>query len=299
MTPSETRPVLVLGAGGQVGEATLAVLEHSGCPVVGLSHGQVDIVDPVQVDSAVARIRPSVVINAAAFTAVDAAETDEAAAFAVNGAAAGVVARAARLHDAALIHLSTDYVFDGEKGQPYVEGDVVNPLSIYGSSKLAGERAVFEAGGKGILLRTSWLLGPRSGFVRAILNRAERGEPLQVVGDQWGRPTLVADLAQALAVLARSHPFVQGIGTYHYAGSADANWFEIAQALTALWSARTGRSPPPVRPVTSADWKAPARRPPDSRLDSTSMARDFGLSGRDWREGMPSLVDAWLKRESR
>lgn len=299
MKESAARPVLVLGAKGQVGRATLASLARAACPAVGLDHGQIDIVDQAQVEGALARWRPAVVINAAAYTAVDAAEADSQKAFAVNGFAPGLIARAACASGAALIHLSTDYVFDGAKGQPYVEDDLTHPLSVYGRSKLVGEQAVLQAEGKGIVLRTSWLLGPQSGFVRAVLNHAERGEPLNVVADQMGRPTMVEDLAEALAALARSDALMGDARVYHYAGASDATWHDVARELTEAWATRTGGRPPPLAAIATADWKAAARRPADSRLDSARLAKDFGLAGRDWRGAAPGLVEAWLRGDDR
>ena len=298
MTGAEAGPILVLGANGQVGRATLAALKKISCPAVGLDRRRLDITDQEQVEVAFASVCPSVVINAAAYTAVDAAETDEEAAFAVNGRAPGVIAHAALAHGAAVIHLSTDYVFDGVKGAPYVEGDAVGPLSVYGESKLAGERTVLEAGAAGLVLRTSWLLAPEGGFVRAVLNRADGGEALSVVADQLGRPTIVTDLAETLATLAQlgqAERLPARTEIYHYAGSSEATWHDIAWELIDVWARQTGRRPPPLTAIASTAWKAPARRPADSRLDSTRFADDFGLSVRDWRGGVPDLVEEWLR----
>lgn len=287
--------VLILGAGGQVGRATAAVLRRQGRAVTGLTRGDLDITDESALDEVFRRVRPATVINAAAFTAVDRAEAQPWRAEAVNGLAPGLIGASARRHGAALIHLSTDYVFDGEKGAPYVEADTAAPVSVYGRSKLAGEAAVLRSGAAGVILRTSWLLSA-GGFVGAILSRARSGEVLRVVDDQKGRPTLVDDLAQALAALARQ-TLPQAAEVYHYAGATDATWFELADALVDEWSGRTGAARPVITGVTAASWNAPARRPSDSRLDSGRIAADFGLRGRDWREGVPELVEAWLNKE--
>lgn len=291
-------PVLIFGAGGQVGGATLAALTRAGRPVVGLDRNELDITDEAALDAAFGRIRPAVAINAAAYTAVDRAEAEPEVAEAVNGRAPGLIAVVARRHDAAMIHLSTDYVFDGGKGAPYSEVDPTAPLSAYGRGKLAGEEAVLCSGVRGLVLRTSWLLST-GGFVGAILSRAQAGEALRVVDDQKGRPTLVDDLAQALAVLAQAERLPDPARIYHYAGATDATWFALADALVAAWSARTGAARPELTGIPSEAWKAPAPRPLDSRLDSRQIAADFGLQGRDWRDAAPGLVEAWLNKEPR
>lgn len=291
-------PVLILGAGGQVGQATRDALAQAGRAVVGLDRGELDVTDDAALDAAFRRLRPAVVINAAAYTAVDRAEAEPEAAQAVNGRAPGLVAAAARLHGAALIHLSTDYVFDGRKGAPYDEADPAVPLSVYGRSKRAGEEAVLRSGAAGAVVRTSWLLGA-GGFVDAVLSRAQAGEPLRIVEDQKGRPTLVGDLAQALAALAQAQRLPCPACLYHYAGAADATWLALARALVDAWSERTGAVPPALTGIAADAWAAAASRPLDSRLDSARITADFGLSGRDWRDAVADLVEAWLKKEQR
>ncbi|WP_427791002.1 dTDP-4-dehydrorhamnose reductase [Brevundimonas diminuta] len=291
-------PVLILGADGQVGRATLAAFREAGRLVTGLGRTGLDITDAASLEDAFARLRPAVVINAAAWTAVDAAEAAPGQALAVNGRAPRLIAAAALRWDAALIHLSTDYVFDGRKGAPYREGDPTAPLSAYGRSKLAGEAAVLESGVRGLVVRTSWLLSA-DGFVGAILSRARAAEPLRVVMDQHGRPTLADDLARALRDLSGSGRLPAPARLYHYAGAEDATWLELADALTAEWSARAGVARPPLTGIASGDWPVPAPRPADSRLDSRRIVSDFGLTLHDWRAAVPDLVEAWLQGEPR
>lgn len=298
MGGATTGPILVLGAGGQVGGATLAALRCAGLQALGLDRSQLDIADTTRVEETIERVRPSVVINAAAYTAVDRAEVDADAAFAINGRAPGVIARATQRTGAALIHLSTDYVFDGEKGGPYVEEDPVAPLSVYGESKLAGEQAILRVGGRGLVLRTSWLLSPYGGFARAILNRARAGEPLRVVSDQIGRPTMTADLAQTLALILQARQLAEPAKIYHYAGSEDATWFDVALELIEAYAQKSGRKAPPLTAIDSAAWGALACRPRDSRLDSARFASDFDLKGRDWRGAVSGLVEAWSQGTS-
>lgn len=289
-------PVLVIGADGQVGRATLFALQRDGRSAVGVGRAELDITDANAIETMIDRIRPSMVINAAAWTAVDAAETAVEQAMAVNGEAPGLIAAAAKHSGAGLIHLSTDYVFDGGKGAPYVESDLPAPLSAYGRTKLAGEAAVLRSGVRGLVMRTSWLLSS-GGFVGAILARAEAGEALRVVGDQRGCPTQVDDLAEALCLLSRAPQLPDPAQVYHYAGSTDATWLEVADLLTAVWSARVAASRPSLTGIASRDWPALAARPLDSRLDSRRIASDFGLTLHDWRAGAPALVEAWLQQE--
>lgn len=289
-------PVLVLGAAGQVGRATVAALRQAGRPVVGLDRRHLDVRDESALNEAFRRFQPAAAINAAAYTAVDLAESHPEAAETINGHAPGLIAATARRHGAVLIHLSTDYVFDGMKGAPYVEGDRPAPLSVYGRSKRAGEMAVIRSGAAGVILRTSWLLSS-GGFVEAVLSRCRSGEALRVVSDQRGRPTLVQDLVQTLVGLVSRENLPQDADIYHYAGSSDATWFELASALLDHWVARTGAARPALTAITTEDWNASAPRPRDSRLDSRRIAADFGLQGRDWRESVPALVEAWMNRK--
>lgn len=289
-------PVLVLGAGGRLGRAALEGLRRRGREAVGLTRAELDVTDADAVDAVFARRRPAAVINAAAYTAVDRAESEPAKAQAANAVAPGLIADVARRSGARMIHLSTDYVFDGLKQAPYVEGDAAAPLSVYGRSKRAGEQAVLASGVVGAVVRTSWLLSA-GGFTHAMLSRAQAGVPLQVVSDQIGRPTLLSDLAEAVVTLAlspRASAASSGARLYHFAGPHDASWFEVAQVLTEAWAEAVGASPPALSPVAAATWRAPAPRPADSRLDSGRIAAELGLQGGDWRQAAPELVQQWL-----
>ncbi len=233
--------------------------------------------------------RPDVVINAAAYTAVDRAEAEESVALAVNGEGAGHVAEAADQIGAPLLQLSTDYVFDGTLDRPYREDDPTGPRSAYGRSKLIGERLVAERCANSAILRTAWLYSPYgANFVRTMLSLNETRDEVSVVADQRGNPTSALDLAAALlAVAARvrgdSSPGLRGV--FHMTGSGEATWADFAEAIFAEAAAR-GRRPTRVKRITTADYPTPARRPANSRLDNEKLRRAYGLELPDWRTSL-------------
>lgn len=274
--------LLVTGGGGQLARGLVRV---AGGDVVALARGALDITDPAQVAAALARYRPSVVINAAAFTQVDAAQVAQARAYAVNAAGAGAVARACAERDIAMIQLSTDHVFDGRAARPYREADPIAPVNVYGASKAAGEVAVRAAGGT--VVRTAWLFG-RGGpsFVHAIVRRAVEQLRVDVVADQIGSPTCVDDLAAALLVLAgrklRS-------AVIHVCGDEPASRHAFAEAIVA--EARAVRALRCVELDAIASFERPslARRPGYGVLD-TAYARSLGLPIGSWRAGLRALI---------
>ncbi len=225
--------VLVLGAEGMLGRDLMAVFgkqlgDGANEDLVGWDLAELDIRDCEAVYSALSELRPGIVVNAAAYTDVDGCETNIELATAVNGQAPGHVARVCHEIGAMLVHFGTDFVFDGESERPYHEDDAANPLSVYGRSKWEGERAIGNAGCRHLIVRTSWLFGPGGrNFVEAILLRAKSGEPLRVVTDQVGRPTLAADLAEAVVRLLDAG----AQGTVHFANSGQCSWFEFAQEI--------------------------------------------------------------------
>ena len=289
--PREIRSVLVTGGGGGLARALTACEWPAGVEVVALSRTDLDICDAAQVEAAIAALEPAVVINTAAYTRVDLAETAGPGALDVNDRGCEIVSRAAARHDVKLLHVSTDFVFSGALGRPYRESDPTDPLNAYGRSKLRGEAFVMESGADAVVVRTSWLLSGRAGFVPAILTRASRGQALDVVGDQVGTPTDVDDLARALRDIALGHAQGRALRRlYHVAGTGEAAWHEIAEAAVAAWAERAGEIAPSVRPVTSAQWGAAAMRPADSRLDCSAFQSDFGYSLPSWRS---RLID-WV-----
>lgn len=292
------RTVLVFGAGGQLGrELTRRPAPH-GFAVAGLTHADADIADRDAVRRAVAQHRPEIVINAAAYTAVDKAETDVERAFAVNEAAAHHVAVAANDAGAALIHFSTDYVFDGCKSGPYVEDDPVAPMSAYGRSKEAGERAVRETASRHVILRTAWVYATHGhNFLRTMLRLARERDMVRVVADQHGTPTSAADLADAtLALLPKLQAAHASFGTFHLTNSGRTTWHGFAQAIFA-GLARKGLRAPGLEAITTADYPTPARRPAMSVLDCGKIERIYGLRLRPWEAAVDEALDALLAAE--
>ncbi len=284
-------PILVTGGHGQLASA-LASRANDRVTVIG--RPDFDFDRPGSIAAAVQAARPSVVINAAAWTAVDAAEAEQAAAARANHTGPALLAAACREAGARLIHISTDYVFDGLKGAPYVETDPPCPTGVYGATKLAGEQAVLAEYPAAVILRTSWVYA-RTGknFVLTMLNAARRAPRLRVVADQIGCPTNADDLAAAcLAVADRllAAPADCG-GVYHACGQGETSWHGFAVAIFATAS-RFGWPAPPVDAIATADWPTPARRPPDSRLDCTRLHATFGVRLPPWRPSLDEAVAA-------
>jgi dTDP-4-dehydrorhamnose reductase len=235
-------------------------------------------------------------VNCAAWTAVDAAEDDEAGAFRANALGPALLGRLTREAGIPIIQISTDYVFDGLKGAPYLEGDLPNPLGAYGRTKLAGEWAAQAANPRSIILRTAWVFAPMGkNFLRTMLALGEQRPELRVVADQWGSPTAAPDLADAItAILARlrDHGWRDDLaGTYHATGGGFTNWHSFAEAIFDL-HAKHGGKRPKVHAITTADYPTKARRPADGRLDNGKLARVFGLALPPWEAGLARVMAA-------
>lgn len=288
--------ILVTGGSGQLAVALSEVAAARGLPHRRVGRPQFDFDQPDSMAAIFAETAPSLVVNAAAYTAVDAAEDDADAAFRANRDGPAELARLCEAAGVPLIHVSTDYVFDGNKGAPYVESDQPAPQGVYGTSKLLGEQAVAATCTRPIILRTSWVYSPiGKNFVRTMLAVAERHSELRVVADQRGSPTSAPDLAAAIIKIAArlSSDGWQDryAGIYHAAGTGETTWHGLAMA-TFEAAARHGLKPPAVTPITTAEWPTKARRPPDSRLDCTHLEATFGLHLPDWRDGVSRTVDA-------
>ncbi|HMA16503.1 MAG TPA: dTDP-4-dehydrorhamnose reductase [Kiloniellaceae bacterium] len=281
--------LLLLGAEGQVGREVAALAAARGLPITALARRDLDITDRAAVRQAV-DAGASTVVNCAAYTAVDRAESEEARAMAVNRDGAGFVAEACEAAGAALIHLSTDYVFDGRKGSPYREDDAVAPLNVYGRSKLAGEEAVRAACPAHAILRTSWVFGAEgANFVKTMLRLGAERDELRVVADQFGCPTPAAALAERiLAVAERIAP--ESYGTWHCAGAERTSWFDFAVAIFAAQREINGQPRPKLTPIATADYPTAARRPVDSTLDSTRFQATFATGAIDWRAGLKDVL---------
>jgi len=264
-----------------------------GLPPVLAARAELDALDPASLQAVLDRRRPSILINAAGWTDVDGAERDPEGARRLNLDLAAVLAAGAARTGARLIHVSTDYVFDGEGARPYVETDPTHPLGVYGRTKLEGEHAVLAAAPDSLIVRTAWLVGPeRSNFLTAILEKADWGGPIEVTDDQFGSPTTTDSLAQALVGLARrlARDSAAPGGVYHYAGAGEASWRDLAEAILKARQAAGGPAAPPVagRPADTGPGRAP--RPRRSPLASEALARDYGLTAPPWREAVADLV---------
>ncbi|MEH2536417.1 MULTISPECIES: dTDP-4-dehydrorhamnose reductase [unclassified Bradyrhizobium] len=283
-------PVAVFGAAGQVGRELLRQ-PSIGLPVVGFTHEDVDISDAAAVRVAIDRLRPSVIINAAAYTAVDKAESEAERAFAVNGQGAGNLAQVAQSQGSTLIHISTDYVFDGRKREPYVEDDPVNPLSVYGRSKQAGERLVTIGCERHIILRTAWVCGTHgSNFVKTMLRLAGERELVRVVADQWGTPTSAGDLAGAIfAIITGLSEGRDAFGTFHLTNSGATTWHSVAAHVFA-WLVASGRTAPRLDAITTAEYPTPAARPIYSILNCGRVFQVYGVALRPWERALDDIL---------
>lgn len=284
--------ILLTGSAGQLGRELVRSLACLG-EVVACDRRALDLGDADALRPVLRATKPSVVVNAAGYTAVDRAESEPAAAEAVNGLAPGILAEEAKRCGALLVHYSTDYVFDGAKGAPYTEDDAPAPLSAYGRSKLAGERAIAAVAGRHLILRTGWVFGLHgANFMKTILRLARERDELRVVADQRGAPTWTRHLADATALLLARRDAAEGL--FHVAAAGEATWHGYAEAIVAT-AAAAGliERAPHVLPIATADYPLPARRPADSRLDCRRLARDCGIALPDWRTGLADcLADA-------
>jgi dTDP-4-dehydrorhamnose reductase len=277
--------VLVFGQTGQVARE-LARRCPAGVTLVQLGRDEADLADPGACAAAVAAAQVDAVINAAAWTAVDKAEAEEAAATVVNGDAPAAMARAAAAKGVPFLHISTDYVFDGSGTAPFAPDHPTGPLGAYGRSKLAGEMGVRAAGGRHLILRTSWVVSAHgANFVKTMLRLGREREVLRVVADQTGGPTPAAAIADALFAAARAMAGGAAGGTHHFSGAPDTTWADFARAIMAGAGLACR-----IEDITTADYPTPARRPLNSRLDCTAFARDFGIARPDWRAALAEIL---------
>jgi dTDP-4-dehydrorhamnose reductase len=283
--------VLLTGRDGQVARSLLEKAESlPDMELIPAGRPEVDLADPGSVARVIRAVSPDLVINAAAYTAVDQVEDEPELAFRINAEAAGEAAAAARAVNAAILQLSTDYVFDGQARVPYKEDAATNPLSVYGASKLAGEEAVRAANPDHLILRTAWVYSPFGrNFVRTMVAAARDRDSLNVVDDQHGSPTSALDLADAILAIAANWPLDSG-RIYHIAGSGSASWFELASEVMANCH-RLGLPAAEVRPIGTADWPTRAARPRNAVLDSDAINRDLGIRLPDWRQSVAGIVE--------
>lgn len=297
--------ILLTGKNGQVGwelQRTLATLGE----IISVDRNQLDLANPDSIRAAIREIKPNLIVNAAAYTAVDKAESEPELAMAVNGTAPGVMAEEAKCLGAGIIHYSTDYVFDGEKKGPYNEGDVTNPRNVYGRTKLAGEEAVQAAGVPFLILRTSWVYGVRGkNFLLTMLRLAKERDEIKVVDDQIGAPTWSRMIAEATAqILAQGltpdnkmlSPFANASGVYHLASADHTSWYGFANEILKEAQNHGLDREPNVLPIPTTDYPLPAVRPMNSLLDCGKLKANFGLQLPDWHASLRLCVDELLEK---
>ena len=284
--------LLVTGRNGQVATSLLErAAVHPEIGVVALGRPELDLEQPASVEAAILKVRPDAVVNAAAYTAVDQAEAEPERAYAANRDGAGAAARAAAKLGVPFIHLSTDYVYPGGKPDPYVESDETGPTSIYGKSKLEGERAVLAAHPEALIFRTAWVFSPfGANFVKTMLRIGKDRDVVKVVDDQHGNPTSAIDIADAILTIApRLAAGREAGGIYHLCGSGSTTWCGFARAIFQE-SGKRGGPAPRVEAITTAEYPTPARRPANSRLAMTAFTSRFGFELRPWPEATADTV---------
>ena len=280
-------PILVTGGTGQVG----IELRRRSADVVAPGRTELDLDDPRTIVAIVSSRPWAAVINAAAYTDVDKAESDVASAWRINAVAPAIFAAETARLGIPLLQVSTDYVFDGGKAGAYLSDDATGPLGVYGASKLAGEIAVSSANPRHAILRTAWVVSAHRGnFVKTMLRLGGERDLLRVVADQHGCPTSAADVADTLLrIAARLAGGAAPGGTWHFVNSGEASWYDLARAVFA-GSVRRGRPAPTVEPISTADYPTPARRPANSRLDTTALEHDFGIKPRSWQAALDDIL---------
>ena len=294
------RKILLTGKNGQVGwelQRTLAALGE----VTAVGRRDMNLADPDIIRKVIREIRPSLIVNAAAYTAVDKAESESDMAMAINGIAPGVMAEEAKRLNAAIIHYSTEYVFDGSKQSPYLEGDTVNPLNEYGKTKLAGEQAIQAIGAPHLILRTSWVYGARGrNFLLTILKLALERDELKIVDDQRGAPTWSRMLAEVTSQIATQHfsslcrqpiPISDVSGIYHVVSGGSTSWYGFAGKILEGALRHAPQSMPKLIPISTSDYPSPAKRPLNSRMSNNKLAHVYGMAIPSWETSLALCLD--------
>ena len=286
--------VLITGAKGQLGSELVRLSPSTDLEVHSLDHQQCNITDENRLKQVLESLSPEVVINAAAYTHVDRAESEPDRAYAVNKHGPAHLARYCARNRRTLIHISTDYVFDGSQNRPYRESDPISPVGIYGHSKAQGEASVRSALKNHIIVRTSWLYGVYGhNFVKTILRLAINKKKLKVVADQWGSPTSTADLAAAVLIIAHkisTHEKFEW-GTYHYCGAGITTWHGLAEKTLELARSYADLQTCRVKAISTAEWPTPVSRPPYSALDCTRIKNQFGINPSPWQQSLKQVIE--------
>ena len=296
---AETMNIILIGSRGQLGRELVKQSKHSDFKVLAVDLPQFNITDPAQIKKTFTNFQPDLAINAAAYTNVDRAETESDIAFAVNQDGPAYLARVCAKADIPLIHVSTDFVFDGKKKTLYVESDQVNPLSVYGKSKAAGENEVRSFIEKHIIIRTSWLYSVHGhNFVKTMLQLGNEKKSIQVVSDQSGSPTSATDLAETILTVAARIQNSSSIdwGTYHYCSRGVTTWHGFAETIFDLAGRYGSTEKPEIEPVTTGEYPAKAKRPIFSALDCTRIKECFGVNPKPWQESLQVTIESLLTR---
>jgi dTDP-4-dehydrorhamnose reductase len=293
--PGRHDMILVFGGNGQLGQSLVQAATSRSLPLRVLAHAEVDIADEAAVAAALMRWRPTLVVNAAAYTRVDLAESEADAAARTNEIAAGLLGSACARADIAMIHVSTDYVFDGTKAEAYLESDPVSPLNVYGRTKAAGEAALRRTLKHHVIIRTAWVYSEfGQNFLKAMLRLIQTRDELRVVDDQHGTPTSARDIAEAIVFIAPQVLREEEVwGTYHFTAGGATTWHGFARRIAAQQAAFTGRHPR-ILPISTAEYPTAAKRPFNSRLDCRLFARTFGFSANHWTESVDATVKTLL-----
>ncbi len=296
---AQQRKAIVIGRDGQVARALRVALPNLGFAVVTLGRPEFDLLEPATLARAIVETRSDIIINAGAYTAVDKAEDEPEAAHAVNGSAPGIIAAAAAERDCPVIHLSTDYVFDGTKSTPYLETDAVAPLGVYGASKLQGELGLAAANPRHVILRTAWVCSPHgNNFLKTMLKLGAERPVLRVVDDQQGAPTFAVDIAMAVGAIAVHLQGVQGdasqhYGTFHLASGGITTWCGFAKAIM-KGAAQRGSKAAAVEAIPTSAYPTKARRPAYSKLDTQKIGRLYGVHLPQWQDSLEVCLDTLL-----
>ena len=288
------RKILLTGKNGQIGWELRRTLAPLG-DVVAVGHREMDLADPDSIRRTIREVRPQLIVNPAAYTAVDKAESEPDLAMAINGVAPGIMAEEAKRLNATIVHYSTDYVFDGTKKLPYIEDDAPNPLNVYGQTKLAGERAIQASGAPHLILRTSWVYGARGkNFLLTILRLARERSELKIVDDQIGAPTWCRMLAEVTSQMLSQHyssvirpsSIADISGLYHVVCGGYTSWYGLAGKFLEAVSGRASHAMPALKPISTAEYPTPAKRPLNSRLSTEKLKRMCGLTVPAWEESL-------------
>jgi dTDP-4-dehydrorhamnose reductase len=281
-------PILLTGGTGQVGQAVLRHAAEHGLEIVAPNRTQMDLTNSQSIADMVASRPWSAVLNCAAYTAVDLAETDAELAERVNAVAPAILAAETAMRDIPIIHVSTDYVFDGTKGAPYTEEDAVNPLGIYGRTKEMGESAVRTLNLRHVIIRTAWVVSAGgANFVNTMIRLASERSEVSVVDDQIGCPSSALDIAETLLLVANHLP--EQSGTWHFVNSGDASWYDLAARIFAYMDQR-GLPTPVLKAIPSSQYPTPAKRPSDTRLSTFAIQRDLGIKPRHWHDAIDAIL---------